>query len=85
MTDLSSAAQVVLNAAGRRYAIDGDLQESLAAALRAAAYANIPPVGRTPWLSGYFNETFENYQSYGEYLVCESILSIAAELEGNND
>lgn len=53
-----------------------------AAALRAAAYENMPPVGRTPWLSGDFNETFRNYQSYGEYLVCENLLAIAAELEG---
>jgi hypothetical protein len=38
MTDLSPQAQAVLDTAGRRYAIDSDLQDSIAAALRAAAY-----------------------------------------------
>ena len=37
MAELSPAAQAVRNAAGRQYAIDGDLQDSIAAALRAAA------------------------------------------------
>ena len=36
-TPLSPGAQAVLDAAGRRYAIDSDLQDSVAAALRAAA------------------------------------------------
>jgi hypothetical protein len=36
-TPLSPAAQAVLDAAARRYGIDGDLQDSIAAALRAAA------------------------------------------------
>ena len=35
-TPLSPTAQAVLCAAARRYAIDGDLQDSIAAALRAA-------------------------------------------------
>ncbi|NBX49658.1 hypothetical protein EBT25_06880 [bacterium] len=37
-TPLSPAAQAVLDAAARRYGIDGDLQDSIAAALRAAAW-----------------------------------------------
>jgi hypothetical protein len=87
MIDLSPAAQAVLDALCMDE-LNGPEQlmacAHAAAALRAAAYANMPPVGRTPWLSGYFNETFRNYQSYGEYLVCENLLAIAAELEGSN-
>lgn len=38
IAELRPTAQAVRNAAGRQYAIDGDLQDSIAAALRAAAY-----------------------------------------------
>jgi len=46
MAELSPAAQAVLCAAARRYAIDGDLQDSIAAALCAAAdqLAQVPIV-----------------------------------------
>ena len=44
-TPLSPAAQAVLCAAARRYAIDGDLQDSIAAALRAVADQVVPSDG----------------------------------------
>ena len=47
-TPLSPTAQAALCAAARRYAIDGDLQDSIAAALRAAADQAIP-LTKTPW------------------------------------
>ena len=45
MTELSHQAQAVLCAAARRYAIDGDFQDSIAAALRAAADQVVPGDG----------------------------------------
>ena len=45
MAELSPAAQAVLDAAARRYGIDGDLQDSIAAALRAAADQVVPGDG----------------------------------------
>jgi hypothetical protein len=48
MAELSPAAQAVRNAAGRQYAIDGDLQDSIAAALRAAV-EQVIPLTKTPW------------------------------------
>ena len=74
---LSPAAQAVLNAAGRRYAIDSDLQDSIAAALRAVADQVAPSDAMEP----------RNYLPMA--LECQRIraelLAIADELEGVHD
>lgn len=74
MPELSPAAQAVLNTAARRYAIDGDLQDSIAAALRAAA--NQPyPIRVQNLENGYWC-----YRD-GADAKRDCILAIAAELE----
>ena len=78
---LSPAAEAVLDAAlphqVHRYAA--------AAAIRALADQVKPTLARTPWLTnedGYFNETFQNMEAFGELNVHYRLLAIATELEG---
>jgi hypothetical protein len=71
---LSPAAQTVLAAAGRRYAIDSDLQDSVAAALRAAADEVVP---KGPYTRMYFHTATIKH-------IYLNLLAIAAELEGSN-
>jgi hypothetical protein len=89
MTNLSPAAQAVLDAA-MQYEINPECysREIAAAALRAAACQIAPHISRTPWLTnddGYFNETFENLEALGELNSSFKLLAVAAELEGGND
>jgi len=79
MTDLSPAAQAVLDATAGTY---GNYQftarrQMIAAALRAAADQVVPET-TTPW-----NSTLTPMISAGE--VRAKFLAIAAELEGGND
>ena len=84
MTDLSPAAQAIINAAvvagggyGRATPV---LHARLAAALRAAAdYLPIQPLTREP------PDQFEMGLSQGQALSRAELLAIAAELEGGND
>ena len=71
MTDLSLAAQAVLDAAGRRYAVDGDLQDSIAAAIRAA----VEQVRTDRNLKRHYAATI------AEMLVLDRVLAIATELD----
>ena len=75
MIDLSPAAQAVLNAAGRRYAIDSDLQDSIAAALLAAADQVVP---EEPLYGGDQRWMFERDARQESR---KKLLTIVAELE----
>lgn len=70
-TPLRPTAQAVLCAAARRYAIDGDLQDSIAAALRAA----VAEVRTDRELKRHYAATMS------EMLVLDKLLAIATELE----
>lgn len=77
MPELSPAAQAVLNTAARRYAIDGDLQDSIAAALSAAADQAISSV---PPPSADFDEYAKGFLA-AHVKYRRDLLAIAAELE----
>jgi hypothetical protein len=98
MTNLSSAAQAVLDAAldadfcieftDLEATMTASVQRVVAAALRTAANQIKLHASRTPWLineNGYFNETFENLEALiviGELNSYSKLLAIADELEG---
>lgn len=70
MSELSPVAQAVLDAAARRYGIDGDLQDSIAAALRAVA-----DQCKVEW------NYHPDYPETGSVVVVSDLLAIAAELD----
>ena len=76
MAELSPAAQAVLCAAARRYAIDGDLQDSIAAALRAAA--DRARRGPEHWEGSYPDDYDNGWNEAVDYLT-----TIATELENH--
>jgi hypothetical protein len=88
MTDLSSAAKVVLNAVTlKRYDVPylacpksiDQIKSDIVAALRAVADQVVPFPGRYP-----MNEYMEGFRD-AKQSVHHQLLAIAAELENNND
>jgi len=80
MTDLSSAAQAVLDAVCDNTEPDCDTQHLIAAALRAAAEEVVPYEATAPWdelKCDYDGDHWEMRQ-----YVRDKFLAIAAELEG---
>ena len=77
-TPLSPQAQAVLDVAGRHYAVDGDLQDSVAAALRAAADQVVPEP------SDQDKEMFSIAALRLRWVIRDQLLAIAAELDGTN-
>lgn len=84
MTNLSPAAQEVLDAVLFEVNAECYAPWIAAAAIRALADQVKPTLTRTPWLTnedGYFNETFQNMEALGELNVHYRLLAIATELE----
>jgi hypothetical protein len=80
MAELSPAAQAVWNAAARRYGIDGDLQDSIAAALRAAVDQVVPELDEPDW--GACNEMHCDIELHTDHQRKRAaLLAIATELE----
>ena len=73
---MADQAQAVLCAAARRYAIDGDLQDSIAAALRAAA--DRARRGPEHWEGSYPNDYEKGWNEAVDYFTI-----IANELENH--